>query len=344
MDQIIKTGLLAYGMSGKVFHAPFLSAHPGFKLCAITERHQKRAALDYPGIQSYDTVDALIEDPNIQLVVINTPNFSHYEYAKQALHAGKHILVEKPFAATVAEASELFDLAETVGRKVFVYQNRRWDTDFQSLRKIVTENTIGKIVELHIRYDRYRSGIGVKSFKEEIMPATGLQYDLGPHLLDQAISLFGKPKRYYKILSKNRQDTKVDDYFSIHLSFENDIQVFLTASMLVTDPQAAFVMHGRTGSYIKQRSDVQEEQLLAGMKLSEPGYGVEPEDKQGLLTLIAEDGSRSQHHVPAGVGSYLPLFDSVYRSIVSNEPFPVTNEQVLTQLQILEAEPGEGTF
>lgn len=344
MDQIIKTGLLAYGMSGKVFHAPFLSAHPGFELFAVTERHQKKAALDYPGIRSYDSVDALIGDPDIQLVVINTPNFSHYDYAKQALHAGKDILVEKPFAATVAEASELFALAERVGRKVFVYQNRRWDTDFQSLKQIVAGDTIGKITELHIRYDRYRAGIGVKSFKEEIMPATGLQYDLGPHLLDQAISLFGKPQRFYKILAKNRQDTKVDDYFSIHLSYPDDIHVFLTSSMLVTYPQAAFVMHGRTGSYIKQRSDVQEEQLLAGMKLNEPGYGVEPEDKQGLLTLIAEDGSKSQHRVPAGVGSYLPLFDAVYRSIVSNEPFPVTPEQVLTQLQILEAEPGAGTL
>ena len=344
MDQIIKTGLLAYGMSGKVFHAPFLSAHPGFELYAVTERHQKKADLDYPGIRSYDTVDALIGDPEIQLIVINTPNFSHYDFAKQALNAGKHILVEKPFAPTVAEATELFALADRVGRKVFVYQNRRWDTDFQSVRKIVAEDTVGKITELHIRYDRYRSGIGVKSFKEEIMPATGLQYDLGPHLLDQAISLFGKPQRYDKILAKNRRDTKVDDYFSIHLSFENDIHVFLTASMLVADPQAAFVMHGRSGSYIKQRSDVQEEQLLAGMKLTDPGYGVEPEDKQGMLTCIAEDGSKSQQWVPAEVGSYLPLFDDVYRSIVYNESFPVTREQVLTQLQILEAEPGTGTL
>ena len=344
MDHIIKTGLLAYGMSGKVFHAPFLSAHPGFQLYAITERHQKKAALDHPGIKSYDTVDALMDDPEIELVVINTPNFSHYDYAKQALHAGKHILVEKPFAATVQEATELFELAESLGRKVFVYQNRRWDTDYQSVRNIVEAHTIGKINELHIRYDRYRAGIGVKSFKEELLPATGLQYDLGPHLLDQAISLFGKPTSFYKVLAKNRQDTKVDDYFSIHLSFANDVHVFLTASMLVADPQAAFVMHGRSGSYIKQRSDVQEEQLLSGMKLTETGYGIEPEEKQGLLTLVAEDGSKSEHRVPARVGSYLPLFDAVYRSIVLDEPFPVTPEQVLLQLQILQAEPGASTL
>lgn len=344
MDKIIKTGLLAYGMSGKVFHAPFLSAHPGFELHAITERHTKLAHTDYPDKISYDSVDALIDDPAIELVVINTPNFSHYDYAKQALHKGKHILVEKPFAATVAQAKELFALAEQVGKKVFVYQNRRWDSDFATVRKIIEDDRIGKLSELHIRYDRYRAGIGVKSFKEELVPATGLQFDLGPHLLDQAISLFGKPIDYYKVLAKNRQGTKVDDYFNIHLSFANDIHVYLTASMLVVDPQAAFVMHGELGSFIKQRSDVQEEQLLKGMKLNEPGYGLEPQDKAGLLTLIEADGSKSQHQIPSGPGSYLPLFDAIYRAIVLDEPFPVTPDQILIQLTILEAEAGPGVL
>jgi scyllo-inositol 2-dehydrogenase (NADP+) len=344
MDQIIKTGLLAYGMSGKVFHAPFLSAHPGFELYAITERHLKKAHTDYPGIKSYDSVEDLIDDESIELVVINTPNFTHYDYARKALQKGKHILVEKPFAATVEEAKELFGLAERVGRKVFVYQNRRWDSDFLALRKIITENRIGKLNELHIRYDRYRSGIGVKSFKEELVPATGLQYDLGPHLLDQAISLFGKPLKFYKVLAKNRKDTKVDDYFNIHLSFENDIQVYLSANMLVADPQAAFVMHGETGSFIKQRSDIQEEQLLKGMKLTEEGYGVEPEEKVGLLTVIDEDGGKNQHKIASDTGSYLPLFDAVYRAIVFDEPFPVTPEQILLQLTILQADAGFGTL
>ncbi|MDB5020025.1 MAG: Oxidoreductase [Pedobacter sp.] len=342
MDQIIKTGLLAYGMSGKVFHAPFLSAHPGFELSAITERHVKKAQVDYPGIKSYDSVEALIDDASIELVVINTPNFTHYEYARKALLKGKHILVEKPFAPTVEEAKELFELAERLGRKVFVYQNRRWDSDFLAVRKIVTENTVGKINELHIRYDRYRAGIGVKSFKEELVPATGLQYDLGPHLLDQAISLFGKPLTFYKVLAKNRTATKVDDYFNIHLGFENDINVYLSANMLVVDPQAAFVIHGEIGSFVKQRSDVQEEQLLKGMKLTEPGYGLESEQKAGILTLVAEDGSKAQTRVASGVGSYLPLFDAVYQSIVLDEPFPVTPEHVLMQLAILQAEAGAG--
>jgi scyllo-inositol 2-dehydrogenase (NADP+) len=342
MDQTLKTGLLAYGMSGKVFHAPFVAAQPGMELYAIVERHEKKAQAEYPDIKSYDTVDALLDDPLIDLVIINTPNFTHYDYAMQALLKGKHVLVEKPFAATVPEAEGLFALAERLGKKIFVYQNRRWDSDFLALKKIIEENRVGKINELYIRYDRYRSGIGVKSFKEELVPATGLQYDLGPHLLDQAISLFGKPLSHYKVLAKNRKNTKVDDYFSIHLSFENNVQVYLSANMLVTDPQAAFVMHGETGSFIKQRSDIQEEQLLKGMKLTDPSYGVEPEEKAGLLTLMGEDGTKSQERIASNTGSYLPIFDAVYRSIVFDEPFPVKPEQVLIQLQILEAEPGCG--
>jgi predicted dehydrogenase len=344
MDQTITAGLLAYGMSGKVFHAPFLSAHPGFKLHAITERKEKKAAQHYPDLISYDSVDELIDDAQIELVVVNTPNFTHYDYAKKALLKGKHILVEKPFAATVAEAKELFELAERVGKKIFVYQNRRWDTDFQAVKKVIEDGHVGRVNELHIRYDRYRPGIGVKKFKEEIMPATGLQYDLGPHLLDQALTLFGKPLSYYKVLGKNRKDTKVDDYFSIHLKFENGANVYLTASMLVVEPLPAFVLHGDGGSFIKERADIQEEQLLAGMKLSEPGYGIEPKEKEGRLTTIDADGTKNLEYVGSETGSYLPLFESVYRGIVNNEPFQVKPEQVLWQLQILESKEGYFRF
>jgi scyllo-inositol 2-dehydrogenase (NADP+) len=342
MDQKIKTGLLAYGMSGKVFHAPFIDAHPGFELYAITERHNKKAKTDYPDIKSFDSVDELLDDEEIAFVVVNTPNFSHYEYTKKALLKGKHVLVEKPFAANPTEAKELFDLAESLGKKVFVYQNRRWDSDFLTVKQVIEENRIGKPNEVHIRYDRYRAGIGVKSFKEELVPATGLQYDLGPHLLDQAITLFGKPKSYYKVLAKNRQGTKVDDYFQIHLSYDNDVHVYLTANMLVADPQVAFVLHGETGSLIKQRSDIQEEQLLAGMKLSDPVYGIELKEKAALLTLVGADGSKQQERIPAETGSYLPVFEAVYQSITADVPFPVRPEQVLWQLAILAAEPGVG--
>ena len=188
-----------------------------------------------------------------------------------------------------------------------------------------------------MRYDRYRNVIGPKAFKENPIAASGLLYDLGPHLLDQVISLFGKPLSYHKILGKNRVGTLVDDYFSIQLSYPNSLQVFVTASMLVVNPQAGFVLHGVNGSFIKQRTDIQEEQLLAGMKLTDPGYGIEPASKDGLLTTIDAEGHKTEEMIPSEVGSYLPLFEAVYQAINNNKPYPVTREDVLTQLEIIES-------
>jgi scyllo-inositol 2-dehydrogenase (NADP+) len=337
MEKAIVTGLLAFGMSGKVFHAPFIDAHPGFKFHAVLERNQKKAAEDYPGIKSYDSFEDLIADPEIELVIVNTPNFTHADYTRRSLQAGKDVLVEKPFTASSAEAKELFDLARSLGQKIFIYHNRRWDSDCTSIQKIVESGQLGQINEVHYRYDRYRKAIGPKIFKEEPHPASGLLYDLGPHLLDQAISLFGKPVSFYKVLGKHRPDTKVDDYFMIHLAYPNDLNVFLTSSLLVADPQKAFVLHGSAGSFVKGRSDVQEEQLLKGMKLNNPVYGIEPAESKGRLTIIDEQGNPNITYVDSENGNYIGLFEAVYQSIINEVPYPVTEEQIITQLEILEA-------
>jgi len=337
MKKVISAGLMAYGMSGKLFQGPFLDAHDGFKLHAVVERNQKNAEKDFPGIISYNTTDDLIADTSIELIVINTPNNTHYDYAKQALQAGKDILVEKPFTATSAEAKEIFALAKTLGKKVFVYQSRRWDSDYNAVVKVVKDGKLGKLSEVHFRYDRYKAAIGVKLFKEEPVAASGLMYDLGPHLLDQAISLFGKPDSFHKILGKNRPNTKVDDYFSIHLSYPDSVNVFVHANMLVTDVQPAFTLYGTYGSFIKERADIQEEQLLKGVKPNAPGFGAEPRDKEGKLTLIDTNGEKTQELIASETANYLDLFESVYQSIINHQPFPVTEEQILTQLEILEA-------
>ena len=324
-------------MSGKVFHAPFVNAHPGFKLHAVTERNKKIAAADYPGVISYDTIEDLISDEAIELIIINTPNYTHYDYAAKSLSAGKHILVEKPFTATTAEAKELFELADSVGKKIFFYQNRRWDSDFTTVREVIQSGKLGKLSEVHFRYDRYRAAIGPKTFKEEPLAASGLMYDLAPHLLDQAISIFGKPDSFYKILGKNRKDTKVDDYFSIHLSYPDSVNVFVHANLLLVDPLPAFVVNGSSGSLHKRRTDIQEEQLLKYMKLDNPVYGIEAEGSEGKLTLIDEEGNKSVQFLPSERGNYLPLFEAVYQSIVNDAQYPVSRDQVLTQLEILEA-------
>lgn len=337
MEKAIVTGLLAFGMSGKVFHAPFIDGHPGFKFHAVLERNQKKAASDYPGVKSYATFEELIADQEIELVIVNTPNFTHADYTRKCLQAGKHVLVEKPFTATSAEAKELFELARTLGKKIFIYHNRRWDSDCTAIQKVVESGQLGQLNEVHYRYDRYRSAIGPKTFKEEPHPASGLMYDLGPHLLDQAISLFGKPRSFNKVLGKHRKNTQVDDYFMIHLTYSNDLNVFLTASLLVADPQKAFVLHGATGSYVKGRSDVQEEQLLKGMKISNPAFGIESPESKGRLTLMDEQGNPHVSYIDSETGNYMGLFEAVYQSLINNKAYPITEEQIITQLEILEA-------
>ncbi len=337
MNTKINTGLLAFGMSGKVFHAPFVEAHHGFNFHAITERNHKLAQADYQAIISYDTIDDLIADETIDLVIINTPSFTHYEYAKKALLAGKHILVEKPFTAKSAQAKELFDLAKSVGKKALVYQNRRYDSGFNAVKKVIESGQLGKLVEVHFRYDRYRNEIGPKYFKEEPYEASGLSYDLGPHLLDQAIALFGKPEKFYKVLGKHREYTKVDDYFAIHLSYPNDLNVFLTASMLVAEIKDAFVVNGMMGSFNKNHADVQEDQLLKGMKPTDDGYGIENPVDAGRLTLVTEDGGRITTITPSEKGDYMGIFEAVYQNIVNDVPYPITEEDILGQLEILES-------
>ncbi len=339
MSNKINTGLLAYGMSGKVFHAPFIEHHPAFNFVAVTERNHKNAQQDYPNLKSYASVEALLADDSIELVIINTPNNTHYTYAEMALKAGKHILVEKPFTATTAQAKALFALAKSVGKKALVYQNRRFDSGFNSTKKIIESGLLGQLVEVHFRFDRYRNEIGPKAFKEEPVEASGLQYDLGPHLLDQAIALFGKPEKYYKVLSKNRVGTKVDDYFFIHLSYPQQLHVFLTASMLVAEVKEAFVVNGLQGSFSKKHADVQEGQLLQGLKPSDSHYGIENPADAGLLTLVTENNGRTAQQVPAEKGDYSGLFEAVYQTLRHDTPYPVTEEEVLIQLEILEAAP-----
>ncbi len=337
MDQPIKTGLLAFGMSGRIFHAPFLNAHPGFSLDAVTERHVKKAAVLYPNIKSYDTLEEVINDPELELIVVNTPNYTHFDLAKEALLAGKHVLIEKPIAATSAEAQELFDLGRQVNREVLVYQNRRWDSDVMSVKQVLDTGELGKIVEVHFRYDRWRPEIGPKAFKETPMPASGLLYDLGPHLLDQAIDLFGKPLSFTKTLGRFRHKTEVPDYFCIHLKYPEGLNVFLYASMLVANPLPGFVLHGTRGTFIKKRADVQEAQLDQGMSPLALGFGLEEAGTEGELTCVnPETGKMETTTVPSLKGDFMAIFDAVYHTIRERKLFPITEEDVLEQLTIIE--------
>jgi len=332
----IVTGILSYGMSGRVFHAPFIHQKSRFELRAVVERHEKRAQQRYPKVISYDSVDELLQDEKIELVIVNTPNDTHVDYATAALKAGKHILVEKPFAPSSEAASKLFALAKEVGRHVMVFQNRRWDSDFKLLKRIVGRETLGELIELHVRFDRYRMEKSPKTFKERKIPGSGVLYDLGPHVLDQVISLFGKPEKSIKILATHRPGSEVDDFSTLVLSYPKGFTVFIHASLLVANPLPAYVLHGVKGSFHKVRADVQEDQLQAGISPKDPQYGIEPTGKEGLITLIKPNGDRELRYREALKGDYNDLFNAVYAQIRKEEPFPVRPEEVLWQLAILE--------
>ncbi|MBC6989231.1 Gfo/Idh/MocA family oxidoreductase [Hymenobacter sp. BT491] len=341
MTNAIQTGLLAYGMSGRLFQAPFVAAHPGFQLRAVTERHQKKAQHDYPEIISYTSVEELLQDPEIELIIVNTPSYTHFDFAMQALRAGKHVLVEKPLTASLAETQALYQLSREVGKQVFPYQNRRWDSDFLAVKQIIESGQLGRLFEVNFRYDRYKSTLNPKPFKEDPLPGSGLPYDLGPHLIDQVISLFGKPLKSHKAVGMYRAGTRIQDYFSIRLLYPDQLHVTVTSGLLVAQPVPAFVVHGTQGSFLKQRADVQEAQLDKALSPLAPSYGLEEAGMEGQLTLVGANDAKTTTAVPSGKGDYMHLFEAVYQAIRNNSPYPITEEHMLWQSALLEQKADE---
>jgi scyllo-inositol 2-dehydrogenase (NADP+) len=336
MSSPIVTGLLAYGMSGRIFHAPFLSTNPQFKLKAVVERNQKKMAAHYPDIVSYNSVEEILKDSEIELIIVNTPNFTHFDFAKQALRAGKHVLIEKPAAGNVTEIKELFDVARSANRKVFAYQNRRWDSDFLSVKEIVESGRLGKLTEVNFRYDRYKPALNPKPFKEtKDTPINGIVYELGPHLIDQAIHLFGKPLSFDKLITIQRENSEVPDYVNYRLVYPAGLVVYLTSGLLIADPVPSFVVHGSLGSYSKYRVDVQEPQLDKGMLPTDDAYGVEPVGSEGKLVTVGADGEKSIEWLPSIKGDYNNLFYAVYHAIRNGALYPITEEHMTWQMEML---------
>lgn len=338
MSKPIITGLMSYGMSGRVFHAPFLATNPGFGLKAVVERHEKKAVLKYPGLISYNSIDELLSDDEIELIVINTPTNTHFDYAMQALHTGKNILIEKPAAVTSEEIRSLFQLSRQLNLKVMVFQNRRYNSDFISAKEVIESGRLGKLIEIHFRMDRYRMAIGNKQFKEnKETPGNGLMYDFGPHLLDGIISILGKPLSYTKTTAAHRTGSEVDDYFHFHLKYPDQLNVFLTGGMLIAEPEYGFAVHGTSGSFLKMRTDVQEAQLSADLLPDSDGFGIEPDGSEGKLVIINENNEKTAEWIAAPKGRYNDLFNAVYQSIRHDMPFPVNEEQIIWQIEMLES-------
>lgn len=332
--QKIKTALLSYGMSGKVFHAPFLNFHPGFELIGSWERSKKLIHQDYPSVKSYATMEELLED-DVNLVVVNTPVNTHYEYAKKVLLAGKHALVEKAFTTTVAQAQELAALAKEKGLKLAVFQNRRWDSDFKTVQKIISDNVLGEIVEAEFHFDRYNPILSPKQHKETANSGAGILKDLGPHLIDQALCLFGLPQSVFADIRITREHSLVDDYIDILLYYSN-FRVRLKAGFFVREAIPAYVVHGKKGSFLKARGDVQEDDLKLGKKPNLDTWGKEAKSKEGILHTEINNDVLIEN-IPTLQGNYYDFFDGVYYSITQDTIEPVTAEDGVHVMQIIEA-------
>ena len=330
----IKTGLAAFGTSGKIFHAPFLACHPGFELRAVVERNKKEAATLYPGIQSMDRYEDLLNDPEIELVVINVPDALHFEFAHKALKSNKHVVIEKPFVHTVGQAEELINLAQHKKKILSVYHNRRWDGDSLTVRNILDQKLLGRIVEFQTNFTRYRPSPDKTTWKEN-GAVTGLAYNLGSHLIYEALSFFGMPSAVYADLDTFRTGGEIDDYFMIRLYYPK-MRAILRGSYLEREPSPRYAIHGEKGSFVKWGTDPQEAALKSHSIPSGKRWGIEDPQYSGVLHTETEGGI-SREKISTLPGNYGLFYDNLYEAVRNRDPLIVQPTDAAKVIQILEA-------
>lgn len=333
--QPINTALCSFGMSGWVFHAPFISVDPHFNLYAVVERSKNLAEEKYPGVKTFRTLEEMLADDAIELVIVNTPNYTHYEFVKRALLANKHVVIEKPFTSTVEEAEELIALAHKQNKKLSVFHNRRYDSDYKTIKKVLAEKLLGDLAEAEFHFDRYSENIGPKAHKETPGAGTGSLYDLGSHLIDQALQLFGMPDIVFGDIRIIRPVSKVDDYFDL-LFYYPKLRVRIKSSYLVREPLPGYILHGSKGSFIKPKTNIQEIALTAGDVPGTKDWGIEPESERGLLHT-QKDGVLIREYIQSERGNYADYYDGMYEAIRNDKPVPVTAEDGLKVIKIIEA-------
>lgn len=332
-EQKIRTALLSYGMSGEVFHVPLLQAHEGFEVAGIWQRNRAKPVRHaFPVADDYREI---LDDASVELIIVNTPNESHFSYASQALDAGKHVVVEKPFTVTTGEADQLIDLAAKKNRMLTVFQNRRWDADFLTVKKVLEEKLLGKLVECEIHYDRFRNFIEPGTWKEEAKPGTGILYNLGSHLLDQALVLFGMPRYVDARMGIQRPGGQVDDFFDIRMEYD-DLFVILKSSYLVREQGPRFILHGTQGSFTKSGIDPQEQDLKDKKVPGSPGWGSEPPSAWGKLNT-ALNGKHFEGPFETVPGNYLAFYNDLYDVIRNGRSPQVKPEEARKVIQLIEA-------
>lgn len=337
--QLVKVGLCAFGMSGKVFHAPFLKEHPGFFMSAVVERSKEESKEKYPDATIYRSVEDMLNNSDVEVVVVNTPVQTHFEYVKMALEAGKNVVVEKPFTVDVSEAEQLVKLAEKKGLFLSVYQNRRFDRDFLQVKKIINDKKLGEIKEVEIRFDRFRTEPSGKQHKENPQETgSGSLHDLGAHLVDQAVQLFGFPEKLFADVFSMKGEEYANDYFEILLFYKNKMRVRLKSSVFSKEAHYAYMIHGTKGSFLQERTDNQEAELVGGTL---PTYGeswtLPLKDSDGILNYINDQSETERILTTSHPGNYMNYYQEIYEHIVFGYDLPSPGREVIQNMKIIDA-------
>ncbi|MDO7906699.1 oxidoreductase [Paenibacillus sp. JX-17] len=335
MREQIQAGLVGYGFAARTFHAPVIRTVPGLALRKVVQRSGSSCEQDDPGVQAVKDLTALLADEEIRLVIVTTPSTNHYEIARQALLAGKHVVVEKPFTATTAEADELIELARRQEKVLSVFHNRRWDGDFLTLQEIVAQQKVGRMTEAELRWDRFSPQANPERWRDAGEEGSGTFYDLGVHLIDQALTLFGLPLTVQAELRTEREHTRAFDYFDVSLGYEDNFKVSLKSSLVALEPASRYRLYGAEGAFVKYGEDPQENQLRSGLLPGQPGWGEEPEEQWGILHTRS-GGLDLRSRVRTLPGSYASFYQNVYDAITGAAELAVQPEQARMAIRVIE--------
>jgi len=334
-QQRLRVGLIGYGYAGKTFHAPLIAAVPALELAAVASSDASKVHADWPGVAVLASPAELIARDDLDLVVIATPNDTHHPLARAALLAGRHVVVDKPFTVALDDARELAALAREHRRVLSVFHNRRWDGDFLTLRQLVADGALGRVVEMTSRHDRYRPEVRQR-WREGAGPGAGLWFDLGPHLVDQALQLFGRPRAITLARDRTRDGALADDWFHASLRYDR-LHVQLHAGMLVAASAPRLAVHGTLASFVKEGLDAQEDALKAGVRPTwppQPDWGIDP-GRASLVTRTS-DGSAVTQPVAMVPGAHMAYFAGVAAAIRDGAPNPVPPGEALDVMALIE--------
>ncbi|MBT9329473.1 Gfo/Idh/MocA family oxidoreductase [Paracidobacterium acidisoli] len=331
MHEPVRVGVIGFGMAGRIFHTAVIAETPGLELAAIVQRTGDEAASTYPDARIFRSIDELLEDASIPFIVVATPSGAHFEHARQCLLAGRHVLIDKPFTLTSDEAAELIRLARERSLLLTAYQSRRWDGDFLTVREVLESGELERLVRFESHMDRFRAAPRLEAWRENGEAGGGILFDIGPHLIDQALKLFGAPESILAEVRTERESAVIDDAFDILLQYPA-LTVFLRSTLSTFTPGPRFALHGTKGSFVKFGIDPQENQLKAGLTFASPGFGEDPESDWGELRLADGDSRR----LVTRRGDYRDLYGNVRDALLGKGELEVKPEQAWRTTRMIE--------